>query len=51
MPSCKLYIKDGLLHLETTLIVDTASLKYVDKSMAYVAIKRVTEQMNLKILP
>ncbi|GAB1312191.1 Aminoglycoside phosphotransferase domain-containing protein [Madurella fahalii] len=51
VPGCRLYSKDGLLHLEMTRITNGVLLLDVDEELRAAAVQAVEEQMNSDILP
>lgn len=51
VPDCRLYSKDGLLHLEMTRITNGILLLDVEEELRPAAVKAVEEQVNLDILP
>lgn len=50
-PECNLYVKDGLLHLETKKITNGVLLEDIDKVLQPAALSAVEEQMQSAILP
>lgn len=51
VPDCRLYTKDGLLHLEMSRITNGVLLMDVERASRAAAVKAVEEQMNANILP
>jgi Phosphotransferase enzyme family len=51
VPECRLYERDGLLHLETTFVSNGVELGDVDEGSRQLAREKVDEQMKSTILP